>query len=135
MSMSDIDLDGQGDEESAEVDDSTEEFPDDDIVTTPPPLTRFAQRHRLVIGGGVALIMLGFFAWSIYTLPQATVPGFFGVVQRFSFPLMCLLIAAVGLAWGLKLKSLWTNIAAYAAIATYVIYLSVGWIYENFIAG
>lgn len=79
--------------------------------------------------------MGAFFIWAIVGLPPATVPGFFGVVQRYSFPLMCLLIAAVGLTWGLKLKSVWTNIAAYAAIGTYVVYLLVGWVYEYFIAG
>lgn len=109
-----------------------EEQPDED--SSPGPLSQFAQRHRRLIGFGVAVGMLGFFAWSVLELPPATVPGFFGIVQRFAFPLMCLLIAAVGATWGLRLRSLWTTIAAYAVLGTYVCYLALGWIYENFIA-
>src|SRR5699024_8127935 len=92
-----------------------------------PPLVVFAQRHRLLLGVVVAACMLGLFTWSILTLPAPTVPGVYGAVQRYAFPLMCVFIAAVGLTWGLKLKSLWTNVAAYAAICTYVVYLVVGW--------
>lgn len=102
-------------------------------VGSSPPLVTFAHRHRLTIGGFVAAVMVGVFAWAVLALPAATAPGIFGVIQRYSFPLMCLLIAAVGLTWGLKLKQIWTNVAAYAAIGTYLVYLVVGWVYENFL--
>lgn len=100
----------------------------------PPPLVAFAHRHRLVIGIAVATVMAGLLAWSLLTLSPATVPGFYGVVQRFSFPLMCLLIGAVGITWGLSVPRRWINLGAYAAIGTYFVYLATGWIYESFIA-
>lgn len=99
-----------------------------------PPLVAFARRYRLVIGLAVAAVMAVFLVWAIVGAPQATVPGGFGLVQRYAFPFMCVLIAAVGITWGLRLRSVWTNVAAYAAILTYVVYLVVGWVYENFIA-
>lgn len=111
------------------------EYSEENDADSRPPLVAFAHRYRLVIGIVVAAGMLGLFTWSILALPAPTVPGVYGIVQRYSFPLMCVFIAAVALSWGLKLKSLWTNVASYAAIATYVVYLVVGWVYENFIAG
>ena len=101
----------------------------------PPPLQAFAHRHRLTIGLVVAVGMGAIMAWSLLAAPPATVPGFYGIIQRYAFPLMCLLIAGVGLTWGFKLRTLWVNLCAYAAIATYLIYLVVGWVYEYFVAG
>lgn len=97
-------------------------------------MVAFARRHRLLIGIGVAVVMVAVLVWSVVALPAATVPGVFGIVQQYAFPVMCGLIAVVGLTWGLRLRSMWTNIAAYAAIATYLIYLVVGWVYEQFLA-
>lgn len=99
-----------------------------------PPLVALARRHRRIIGVAVALIMLGTLVWALMTLPEASAPGVFGIVQLYSFPLICLLIAVVALTWGWKVRTLWVNIAAYATIATYLIYLVTGWLYENVIA-
>src|SRR5699024_12800395 len=87
-------------------------------VVSPPPLVAFAHRHRLLIGVAVAAVMVGAFAWAVLALPEATAPGLFGVIQRYSFPVMGLLIAALGLTYVLKIKPLWTNIAASVANET-----------------
>lgn len=128
---------GNDEEEVLErLEDLVQEMDEDsEEPLAPPPLQAFAHRHRLTIGIGVGMVMLAILVWSLVTLPPATVPGFFGVVQTYSFPLMCLFIAAVGFTWGLRLKTLWTNIAAYGAILTYLGYLVLGWVYERFIAG
>ncbi len=111
-----------------EKDENSEDLP-------PPPLVAFARRNRLPLGLTAAGIMGAFFVWAVVGMAPATVPGVFGLVQRYSFPLMCLLIALVALTWAFRLRTLWTNLAAYAAIGTYVVYLVVGWVYEHFIAG
>src|SRR5690625_3105064 len=116
------------------ADDSPEGSGGPEEEVPPAPLVAFAHRHRLTIGITVAAVMVGLLAWSLLTLSPATVPGFYGVVQRFSFPLMCLLIGAVGITWGLNLPRRWINLGAYAAIGTYFVYLATGWIYESFIA-
>src|SRR5690625_802659 len=114
------------------VDEQARTEPESEVVS-PPPLVAFAHRHRLIIGVVVAAVMVGVFVWALLALPEATAPGLFGVIQRYSFPVMCLLIATVGLTWGLKVKQVWTNVAAYAAIGTYLVYLVIGWVYENFL--
>lgn len=102
--------------------------------TERPPLTAFAQRHRFILGLGLGAVMLAVLAWSLIALPEAGVPGFYGLVQRFAFPLMYLFIAAIGFTWALGVKRVWTTLAAYGAIVTYALYYLVGWIYEAFIA-
>lgn len=91
-------------------------------------------RYRLPIGVLGALAVLGVGAWTLSTSPGATVPGFYGVVQVYAFPLMCIFITALAIFWALRLRTLLMNIAAYAALGTYAIYLIVGWVYEGFIA-
>lgn len=93
----------------------------------------FACRNRLAIGLTVTAAMLGVAAWALLSRPPASVPGVYGLIQRYSFPAMSVFIAAMALTWGLKLKSVWTTATAYAAIATYLIYILVGWVYENFV--
>jgi len=92
-----------------------------------------ARRHRRTIGIAVAAVMVAVLAWSVLSPPEASAPGFFGVVQQYTFPLICALIAAVALAWGLKARTLVVNLLAYATIAAYLIYLVTGWVYENFV--
>lgn len=103
--------------------------------TTSPPLTAFAQRHRLPLGIAVTVIMVGVLAWSLATLPSQSPPGFFGLVHRYTFPLMATLIAAVSLLWGLRVKRAWINLVGYLTVATYVVYLITGWVYDRFFAG
>lgn len=99
-----------------------------------PPLQAFARRHRFPLGLALGVVMLGVLAWSLIALPPPGVPGFYGLVQRFAFPLMYLFISAIGFTWAFRVNRLWTTIAAYGAIATYAVYYLVGWIYEAFIA-
>ncbi|HLS02838.1 MAG TPA: hypothetical protein VK054_12825 [Beutenbergiaceae bacterium] len=106
-----------------------------DQETKSPPLAAFAQRHRLPLAIGVAVIMLGVLAWSLATLPSQSPPGFFGIVHRYTFPVMATLIATVSLLWGLRVKRVWINLVGYLTIATYVVYLITGWVYERFLPG
>lgn len=100
-----------------------------------PPLTAFAERHRFVLGNILgAVFAVGTVLALLYTRPEPVLPGFFGVVQQFAFPLMTALIAAVGFTWGWRLPRRWPNLAAYLAIGTYLLYLATGWIYEQFVA-
>lgn len=117
----------------AELDDSDEI--DDPEGRPLSPLGAFAETHRFVIGLSIAAVMVAVGAWAALTfVPENPIPGAFGVIQRYAFPVMCALIAVVGTTWALRLKRVWTNAAAYAAISTYLIYVLTGWIYEQFVA-
>ncbi|QGH68927.1 hypothetical protein [Pseudactinotalea sp. HY158] len=101
----------------------------------PTPIGAFLERHRFVLGITLAVVFAAGTAVALVSLrPDAALPGFFGVVQRFAFPLMTALIAAVGLTWALRLPRRWPNLAAYLAIGTYLLYLATGWIHEQFLS-
>lgn len=101
----------------------------------PPPLAAFAERHRFVLGLTLGVVFaIGTVAALLYLRPDTALPGFFGIVQRFAFPTMTALIAAVGFTWGWRLPRRWPNLAAYLAIGTYLLYLVTGWVYEQFVA-
>ncbi len=109
--------------------------PADEDRPGPPPLAAVAERHRFVLGLALGVVFaIGTVLALVYLRPEPALPGFFGAVQRFAFPAMTALIAAVGFTWAWRLPRRWPNLAAYLAIGVYLLYLVTGWIYEQFVA-
>lgn len=98
------------------------------------PLGLAAERYRLPLGLIVGLAFLAFTAWLLFGLRVSSeLPGFYGLVQAYAFPLMTTLIGAVALTWAFRLDRRVTNALAYLAIGTYLFYLATGWIYDSFV--